>query len=477
MANTETVVRAERADYERCPVEFAREVLQAKPWEGQEAILEALRDHSRVTVCSAHGVGKTWVAAASTLWFLYTREPAIVLTTAPTHRQVKEVLWREIRRQHRRMFQAAGLPDWLQAHRGEARETALRLADDRYALGLTTDEPDRFQGFHAPHVLVIVDEASGVEEPIFDAIDGVLTGEEARLLLIGNPLRHSGRFYESHRKENWERFVISAFDTPNVKGRDLEIEASREKKPEVPGLVTARWVWERQADWGEDSPLYQSRVLGRFPDRAADALFSIAEIDAAIAAGKEPPVDSQALIEAGADVARFGDCETALCVRQGSRVLLLESWRKTDLATTRQRLLMRCRDLQVAVLRVDAVGMGAGLVDELKLHAPQTLAVIEAQAGSGPRDSEHFVRAKDEWFFGLRDRFRTGEIAIPDDEKLRAQLAALTYSISPSGQQTVVSKSELAARGVRSPDRADALALAFASFPVRVPRMRVGAAR
>src|SRR5688572_17954582 len=99
MAELVTEGVEERASYVSLPVEFAKEVLGATPWERQEAILEALRDHSRVTVCSAHGVGKTWVAAAATLWFLYTREPAIVLTTAPTHRQVKEILWREIRRQ------------------------------------------------------------------------------------------------------------------------------------------------------------------------------------------------------------------------------------------------------------------------------------------------------------------------------------------------------------------------------------------
>jgi hypothetical protein len=463
--------------YEGRPVEFAREVLGATPWERQEAILNALRDHSRVTVCSAHGIGKTWVGAAATLWFLYTREPVIVLTTAPTHRQVKEVLWREIRRQHRRMFENSRLPEEWLSQRGEVRETALRLAEDRYALGLTTDEPDRFQGFHSPHVLVIVDEASGVEEPIFDAIDGVLTGAEARLLLIGNPLHSAGRFYDSHRKGTWKRFSISAKESPNVKGRNLRIVAERERPAEFPGLVTARWVWERRQDWGKDSPLFQSRVLGRFPDQATDALIRLSWIEEAIARGKKRAGVSDERVEAGADIARFGGCESVLCIRQGPRVLLLRGWRDADLSVTRERLMASCEELGVAVLRVDAAGMGAGVADELRRDHARSIAIVDCNGGRRAHNPERYGMERDEWFFGLRERFRVGDIVIPDDAKLREQLAALTYSITPRGQQSVVSKDELAARGTRSPDRADALALAFAAGPTPLIRMAAGPAR
>ena len=477
MTNTVGTAAEERISYADQPVAFARDALNAKPWEQQEAILKALQDHGRVTVCSAHGVGKTWVAAAATLWFLYTREPVIVLTTAPTHRQVKEVLWREIRRQHRAMFAHAELPQSFRELKGEMRETALKLADNRYALGLTTDEPDRFQGFHAPHVLVIVDEASGVEERIFDAIDGVLTGEEARLLLIGNPLHSSGRFYESHRKRGWKRFVISALDTPNVKGRRLTSAQSRNKPAEMPGLVTARWVWERKEDWGEDSPLYQSRVLGRFPDQATDALIRLSWIDAAVARHKQPAAESEAPIEAGADVARFGDCESVLCIRRGPRVLYLEAWRKADLSVTRAKLVQACYDFNIEVLRVDAAGMGVGLYDEIVKECPKFTTVEDSNGGRSAYNSERYGMLRDEWFFGLRERFRLDDIAIPDDALLREQLAALTYGLKERGQVSVVSKDVLAARGVRSPDRADALALAFAASPARVIRILAGRSR
>lgn len=292
--------------YRSDPVAFVREVLQATPWDKQARILEALRDHSRVTVRSAHGVGKSWVAACAVLWFLYTRDPVTVLTTAPTQRQVREILWREIRRLHAQANRPAGArwpftpriggrgADGQPVLPGKCTANALRVSESAFALGLTTDEADRFQGFHAPHLLVVVDEASGVPEPIFDAIDGVLTSGETRLLLIGNPTNVAGRFYDSHSRPAWARFAISALESPNVVGVDLDDEKQVRAAPaRYPGLVTARWVADRRADWGEDSPLYQSRVLAEFPTSSEDSLIPLAWIHQAFRRYRQPaPSDS-----------------------------------------------------------------------------------------------------------------------------------------------------------------------------------------
>ncbi len=475
--------------YRNDPAAFVREVLGGKPWPTQEAVLQALADHQRVTVRSCHGVGKTWLAACSVLWFLYTREPAVVLTTAPTHRQVKEVLWREIRRQHRRMWpdpkgasQGSGTqhgfpPAFSPAWRGELRETALRLADDRFALGLTTDEADRFQGFHSPHVLVVVDEASGVNEEIFQAIQGVLTGEEARLLLIGNPLHARGTFYESHRSSTWQGFCISAFDTPNLCGSTIEMLADpaiREVRASVPGLVTRRWVWDRYQDWGADSPMYQTRVLGEFPDFATDALIPLSWIRDAMARSLEE-VSGAGPVVLGADIARFGDCESAVCVRQGARVLALRCWRGADLMETARRIAGMAQEWGARQVLVDGVGLGGGVVDRLReLGAP---GLQEVNVGRAPRNSERFCMLRDELFFGLRDRLRAGDLCLPNDAVLAEQLASLTYRITPRGQQTVGSKGEMREQGLPSPDRADALVLSFAVSPQHQGAVRVGPPR
>jgi len=172
------------------PVAFAERALGVDLWSKQVEVLEALRDGPRVTVRACHGVGKTFVAASAALWFLYTRKPSVVLTTAPTGRQVRQVLWRQLRALHRRARYSLG---------GELHLTRLELGDEWFGLGLATDEPDRFQGFHSESILLIVDEAAGVREEIFDAVEGVLTTEGAKTLLIGNPTSQSGYFYRSHR--------------------------------------------------------------------------------------------------------------------------------------------------------------------------------------------------------------------------------------------------------------------------------------
>lgn len=434
------------------PVRFVREVLGGDPWHRQIEILAALRDHPRVTVRSAHGVGKTWVAACATLWFLFTRRPVAVLTTAPTYRQVREVLWREIRRLHR------GAARRGHPLAGKCVETALRVDDDCFALGWSTDEADRFQGFHAPHVLVVVDEAAGVPADIYDAIDSVLTGEEARLLLIGNPTHAHGRFYESHRQPGWCKFVISALDSPNLRGVDLDDPATDRVPIPYPGLVTARWVRERRREWGEDSVLYQTRVLGNFPTQEDDALLPLTWIEAAVA--RHATTTPAGEVEIGVDLARYGECESVACVRRGIGLIELRVWRKEDLMESTGRVVELVRRYRPVWVKVDAVGVGAGVVDRLRELGIE--GVIAVNGAERPREPERYASLRAEIYFALRDRFRDGAIAIPPDDRLIAQLAALRYGYTSRGQQKVEGKDEMRERGLPSPDRADALALCFA---------------
>jgi phage terminase large subunit len=483
--------------YQSDPVSFCREVLGSTPWSKQIEILEALRDHPRVTVRAGHGVGKTHVAASAVLWRLHCFSPSVVLTTAPTHRQVKEILWREIRRQQGRA--RLELP-------GEVRETTIKLRDDTFALGLSTDEPDRFQGFHSPNILVVVDEASGVPEPIYEAIDGALTTAGARLLLIGNPTRPTGRFADSHRLPGWQKIHISAFDTPNLQAGELV-------RPE---LVAPGWVAEKREEWGEESPIYQVRVLGQFPDRADDTLFPLSWIEAAAARAKElrgqndflttetrrtrrstrrknqtnspglspctppcppclrgeralpqsqPSPSSSDPVEIGVDVARYGSCETVAVVRRGPLVIRLEAWQGQDLMVTTGRVVALVREYApVRAVTVDVIGLGAGVVDRLREQGfRQVTGLNVAERALQP---ERYASRRDEIYFGLRDRFRDGEIAV-QDEKLAAQLAAMRYAYTSRGQLKVESKEEMRDRGLKSPDRADALALAFAPTHAR----------
>ena len=180
----EREAHADRDHWFLDPVEFVRRELDATPWSKQAEIMEAVRDHTRVSVRSCNGSGKTYIAAHVVLWWLMCFPDALVITTAPTEHQVRDVLWREVRRAYRGH---EALID------GKLLRTALELGDKHFALGLSTNEAERFQGFHEGHILFVVDEASGVREGIFEAIEGSMTSQHARMLLLGNPTKLTGQ--------------------------------------------------------------------------------------------------------------------------------------------------------------------------------------------------------------------------------------------------------------------------------------------
>lgn len=223
-----------REEWCSSPAQFAGDILGVDLWSKQEEVLEAVRDHLRVAVKSGNGLGKGYSAAVAILWFLCCHDPAVVLSTAPTFRQVRHVLWREVHRLYRRANYSLG---------GKLLDTRLKMSEGRFARGLSADSDDEFQGFHSPNMLIVVDEAEGVDETIYEAIEGVMTSENCRLLLIGNPTTISGgfrrAFYED--REIFHTLTISALNSPNVEAGKVLVR----------GLVSQRWVEERRKVWGD----------------------------------------------------------------------------------------------------------------------------------------------------------------------------------------------------------------------------------
>ena len=166
------------------PVWWISRILGAILWPVQQTIINSVRDNPRTSARSCHGIGKSFLAGNTALWFLYTFPYSIILTTAPTWRQVEKLVWKEIRSSIRKSKIDLG---------GELAKKSpeLQIVQDEWvALGISTNQPDRFQGFHAKHVLVIVDEAAGVKEDIFEAIEGVLTSGHWQAPAIGQPHPH-----------------------------------------------------------------------------------------------------------------------------------------------------------------------------------------------------------------------------------------------------------------------------------------------
>lgn len=442
--------------WQRDPVAFDREVLGDSPTERQAEILKAVRDNRRVAVRSAHAVGKSFIAARVALWFLYCFMQSIVVTTAPTDRQVKNILWREIRRAHARALLPLG---------GVPLKKELTLDEDWYALGFSTDEADSVSGLHSNsgYAMVVIDEASGVSPEIYEAVEGLLTSPHSRLLLIGQPHTPSGPFYEEFRQPGASKHRISAFDSPNVQAGKIV----------VPGLVDQTWIDEREKRWGKSSPMYRVRVLGEFPEMREDALIPLGWIEKAIERGKvaDPTAGDPSIeVHLGVDVARQGSNETVTAWRRGRRLRVYSRRSKDDTMATAGRTVEAAKLLRAHVVKVDVVGVGGGVVDRLletdNKRQLRGVEVIGINVGESPFDGERFKIRRDEIYWHLREAFETGVVDLegrPEDlEDLTAQLSSIGYGFSSNGKIRVESKDDLRKRKLPSPDLADAIALAHA---------------
>ncbi len=440
------------ARYRDDPVAFLREQLRFEPWSAQVEIAEAVRDHHRVAVKACNASGKTALAATLVPWWLAGGPGSIVITTAPTERQVKKLLWREVRS---RMKHAGEF-----FHGAVVTETEILLAPDWYALGLSTDEVEAFQGFHGSRVLVIVDEASGVSEDIFEAIEGVLAGGETRLLLISNPLRTSGSFYDAFhaQRDHWTTITLSAFDTPNLTGEKVPREVRKR-------LVSKRWV-EQAARRGVESSEYGVRVLGNFPTQQDDAVVALADLEKAQAQNLEAGVP----LIVGCDVARFGSDSTVIAVREGNRIRVVRSYNGKDLMRTAGEVTEVARHLHAVsgrrpLLVIDDAGLGGGVVDRLREVGEFRVVAFNAGHRSGSRE---YPNRRSELWFTFGELLPVLDLD-PRDDELAADLLAPTYALGSDGKRMVEAKSNTRRRLRRSPDRADAVMLTCAIDPPRAP--------
>ncbi len=428
---------------------FASDILGVQLWHKQEEVLRAVERERRVAVKSGNGLGKDFTAAVAVLWYVHAHDPAIVLSTAPTFRQVRHVLWRQIHRLYRGASDVLG---------GRMLDTRWDLAEDRYALGLSANDADQFQGFHCENMLVVVDEAEGVAESIYEAVEAVMTSAKPTLLLIGNPTTSSGGFHRAFHRERgiYETITISALESPNVEEGSIVI----------PGLTTPAWVEERRKMWGEGSAMFRARVLGEFPDRGEDNLISVSDIeDATYPPGEVPtgevPADTGGHQPAvvGVDVARFGADRTVIVVRRGATVVdmqVFHGFANTEVADEVQAVVHEQRPKQ---LNVDATGVGSGVVDILNKEGHPVYGFHGAGAPVDEADTCANLRAEGYWT--LARRFRDHTIRIPRDAELTAELASLRFRYNSRGKVLMESKESIKRRGLPSPDRADALMLAF----------------
>ena len=403
----------------------------------QREALTALEDNGRVSIRSGHGVGKSTLDAWCVLWFMSTRFPCKVPCTAPTKHQIEDVLHAEI-------------ATWLNANEFlkasfELKKERLELigaANESFAAFRTGSKanPDALQGFHSKNVLFVLDEASGIDDSVFEVAEGALSTPDARVLMTGNPTRRSGFFYESHHgdRASWHTLKVSCTDSS----------------------IAALDYVERMKRFGETSNIYRVRVLGEFPISDDDAVIPLETVEAAV--GREVETVKTAPVLWGLDVARFGDDRTALAKRKGNTLLgPIQSWRHLDLMQVAGRVKNEYEDARQKpeLVLVDVIGLGAGVVDRLKELDVPVRGVNVAESASS---RERFMRLRDEVWFKGREWFASQEVSMPDDPDLISELTQVGYRVESTGKIRVDSKEQMKRDGRSSPDLADAFLLTFA---------------
>ncbi len=462
ISNADTVAPAgssELAMFLRCeanPSLFVREIIGAEPEKYQDLILQKIAAETYTAAHTGHGVGKTTVGAWSLLWFMFTRSEAKVVTTAPTWRQVKDLLWTEIHKWARPMqLEKMG---WTFPY--DLLTTRLSVREEWFATGESTDDPFKLEGYHAPHIMYIIDEAKGVPDAHFDAMDGGMTTEEAKMVLLSTPGPTRGKLYNvCSGRENQRLAAIGSPDHWGV----IHVNA------EDSGNVSQIYIAGRKAVWGEDSPTYRMRVKGEFVDVSDDTLVTPAEVEACQelrVEDIEQPKKPKRIV--AIDVARFGSDRSIVAMREGNNVIGFHKYDQMDTVDLADAVYEEViEDFRPNEIWVDSTGLGAGVFDILSRKPKARNKTFEFIAGASPYEEELYLNRRAEVYHStVRNKIKEKLITLPNDELLAVQLSTMKFEFRPKGQFTVIkmrSKEEMRRAGEPSPDEADALAMLFAS--------------
>jgi hypothetical protein len=430
------------ANWKTDPELFHNSLFDNKLWSKQIEIFKAVRDYPRVAVRSGNTIGKSRITAEIALWYLSCFHPSKVITTAPTFNQVENILWKEIATLYRKSKIPFG---------GKLLDTALEMDSDWFALGVSTDEVNRFQGFHSEHLLVLIDEALGVDPIIWEAIIGL---HPEKVLAIGNPLEATGEFWNCFNSPLWHQIGVSCEEC---------VEWQR-KNGSIPGLVTRQWIEERRDEWGSKSALFQGRVLGVFPTEGTDLLIQPKWVEDARTRELEPEEEAMKIV--ASDVAtKHGGNYTTLLFREGHDIKELESFQGLNAVMTAQKIKHKYEMKSADTVVVDSDGFGEGVADIL---INQHIGVQEFHGGYGSKaiDSIKFKNLRTQFYWMVAKKFEKGMYSLKNLDKkaydlLKMQLCCIKAKAPDNlGRFQIETKDDLIARGIASPDSADSMVMA-----------------
>ena len=442
--------------YRKNPVLFANEVVCFVPDEWQSGVLMDVATAPKVSVRSGQGVGKTSIEAVIALWFLSCFPMSRVVATAPTARQLNDVLWAELSKWISKSPLLKALLKWTKT------KVEVRGYSERwFATARTATTAENMQGFHEDNMLFIIDEASGVSDEIIEAILGTLSGKNNKLLMCGNPTKTSGVFFDSHNRDRalFKTYRVSSLDCPRTNKEN--INAMLEK-------------------YGRNSNFARVRIYGDFPEQEDDVFITLSALEQSantVVDEKPAPVT----VRIGCDVARYGDDKTIIGVKVDEKVSFYEKAQGQDTMRTADNIALCYKKLidrysqykGKIIVTVDDGGVGGGVVDRLRRICkadPKTygrMKVVPVKFGMRIRhryyyDTTTYMMAVVKEL--LSDTDKNGEakpieLVLPKDDDLIAQLSCRKYTMTESSVIKIESKKEMKARGLPSPDEADCVLL------------------
>ena len=419
------------------PAAFASNVLGINLYDWQRKVLRDLEAKDcRVALRAANGSGKTsTVISAILIWHALVFPRSIAVTTAGVFRQVESQLWPSLRNH------IAKLGGAWEVTSGEIRYLHPNGNTSRI-IGYSATDPGRAEGWHAEDheyhpLLMVVDEAKTVADPLFEAISRC---QPTRLLIASSPGGTSGAFYRAFTKEAnmWSKHAVTAFDCPHITQNQID-------------EVTQRY--------GEKHPLTRSMIYGEFVDIGLESL--VINLTQLQNCHNTPPRFRPGVRIAGVDFAAGGD-QNVICISDGNKILPMIAWREKDTMAAVGRFIVEFKKagLEANNIYADASGMGMVMCDAL---AEAGWVVNRVNFGATAYDNNAYTNRSAEMWYNMAKRIEDAEIILPEDEDLTAQLTCRRTITNSKGKLGVESKDSMRARGIASPDRADALALCLSS--------------
>ena len=413
--------------------------------EQQKELVRLSDDQSaRVAVSSCTGSGKTAILSMLTFLYLMVLPDCRILITSPSYNQLVRVFYSELTKWHKKMPQQ--FQEFFNITREKVEYTnAKKFLQFASLVTSSVENSESLQGGHADNYVIFGDEASGISEDAFDILVGTLsTGKGGRFILVSNPVRSSGRFYEIFNRDlgSWKKLYFSAFDSPNV-------------NPD--------WIEEMRETYGEDSDLYRMRVQGRFPRVGVAQFISAESVDDAVRNILSPNSYMHFPKVMGVDIARFGDDSTVFTVRQGPKLLDFRVFKGLDTMEVASKVAEYQAMHGCAKIFIDSIGIGAGTFDRCRQLGLPVQEVIVSNKSTEPNI---YCNLRSQVWGKMRDWLNNGAdlptSSRDKDTNLASQLTSMEYAYNGKMQVQLMSKKDLKKSGHPSPDIADSLSLTFA---------------